>query len=282
MEEGSDAAINASANAITDASTASTTASTDASANASTASITDSIDASASTAAKTAAKKTATTSVKQPINWSQTAKALGTSQGRSAFVDGAMRGAAKTISEAPSDLASAIAKTPQSMANSARSLYQFSSRMASQCSALGSIGLRDTAADAGAVAGKSATMSERAIAQLQSFGSNIESMASNMLKSPIKMMHITADLTMAALTLTGQVETYNATVLKAKAEEDQGTVLQSQSETTAMTALISLANQQIQQVLDDMQSDISSTAAALKQMSSLSTETLGYLNGAGA
>ena len=49
-----------------------------------------------------------------------------------------------------------------------------------------------------------------------------------------------------------------------------------------MTALISLANQQIQQVLDDMQSDISSTAAALKQMSSLSTETLGYLNGAGA
>jgi len=239
-----------------------------------------STDATISNTEKAAAQKTADntaeTAVKKPINYTQTAKALGSSEGRSAFMKGAAEGAGKTIAEAPGKMASSIAEIPDAMANSARSLYQCASRMAEQCRSLGSKGLFDASeagAETGAAAGESVSMSERAITQLKS-------VASNLTTDPLKMVHITADLTMAALSATGAVENYNATVLKAKAEKDEGTVLNSQATTTAMTASINLSTTQIQQVLDDMNSDVAGAGAVLAQMSQLSSETLGQLHGA--
>ncbi|MBX9577285.1 MAG: hypothetical protein K2W97_02275 [Chthoniobacterales bacterium] len=239
-----------------------------------------STDATTSNAEKAAAKKTANntaeTAIKNPINYTQTAKALGTSEGRSAFMEGAMRGAGKTITEAPAKIASSIAKTPEAMANSARSLYQCASRMAEQCRSLGSTGLfeaSEAGAEAGAAAGESVSMSEKAITQLKSI-------ASSLTNDPLKMVHITADLTMAALSATGAVENYNATVLKGKAEKDEATVLNSQATTTALTASISLSNTQIQEVLDDMNGDVAGAGQVLAQMSQLSSDTLGQLHGA--
>ena len=256
MEAGSEAAISATSESATETATDAST------------------DAITSNTEKTAAKQAAE---KKSINWSQTAKALGTSEGRNAFMKGAAEGAGKTIAEAPAKMASSIAKTPEAMANSARSLYQCASRIAEQCSSLGSTGLfeaSDAGAEAGAAAGESATMFDRAIAQLQSVASNLTS------ADPVKIVQITAELTMAALSATGAVENYNATVLKAKAEKDEGTVLNSQATTTALTDSISLSNKQIQEVLDDMNSDIQGAGQVLAQMSQLSSDTLGQLHGA--
>ena len=91
-----------------------------------------------------------------------------------------------------------------------------------------------------------------------------------------------AELTMSLLAATGSVISFNATALRAKAQRDGASVLASQAQTTEMTTLIHLSNNQIQAVLSDMNGDISAAGTTLSKMSLLAGETLGQLHGAAA
>ncbi|MEI6416732.1 MAG: hypothetical protein WCO92_03330, partial [Verrucomicrobiota bacterium] len=230
---------------------------------------------SAADAATSATEKTTAKS----INWTETYNALGTSEGRDAFVQGFAKGAGKTIAEAPSKMATSIITIPASVAKSAASLYSLAGKVAEACMSLGSKSLTEgaEASAEGSAAGAeaSASMADRAVAQLQSVGNNL-------LNDPIKVLHITAQLTMAALAATGSIMSFNATELKAKALDDEASVLSSQAQTTDMTSNITLSNQQIQDVLRDMNGEILAAGTTLSTMSLLSGETLGNLHGAAA
>lgn len=235
---------------------------------------------SASTAATTSASTAASASTEaaQSISLTETMTALSTEEGRTAFVQGAMRGASKAITNAPSRAATFVYNVPGKIATSTAALYEFASNCAEQCMALGSKGLFTTSAEAGAEASEAATatLSEQAIAQLQSMASTLSNM------DPLKLIHITADLTMAALSTTGAVMNYNAATLRLVAEKAETQVSISQAQTTELTQQIQMANTQVQTILGDMNSAVINAGTVLSSMSELSAETLGQLHGAAA
>lgn len=267
LEAGSEAAVDAASNAGAESVSESTTTTAE--------------DKAATTALKDSAANT-TDKTASSVNYSETLKALGTSEGRSAFIKGAAEGATKTITEAPGKLAASLYRAPQTLSENAKALYSLAGRISTRCMSLGSKGLlegaevsAETGARVGAATAEEASLSERAIAQLQSVATNLAS-------DPLKAVHIASDLTMMALTTAGSVEQYNATILKGKAEKADASVLTSKGETSEISQAINLSNQQIQEVLNDMNADVAGAGQVLAQMSNLSSETLGQMHGAAA
>lgn len=226
------------------------------------------LESSTASATKDASQATAKAATKS-MNWRGTWDALQTSSGRSAFMKGAAKGATKTVVDAPANIAGSIAKIPASVADSAASLYKLAARVSDSCMSLGSKSLKEMLADMSVGSAKAGEMSTES---LQSLFSNMTSM------EPMKMVQISADLTMAALSASGSVVQYNAAILQAKAQKDQAYILESQAQTTELNTLISLSNSQIQTVLNDMNSAVVNAGQVLSGMSSLSSETLGQLN----
>ncbi len=214
-----------------------------------------------------------TQTAKKSINWTKTLNALGSAEGRSAFLQGAARGAAKTITNAPANIAASLASIPGSIANGTISLYQLAGSVAAGCGSLGSKSLTEMLADFAAI-----SLEEEASATeiMQAFFKTLTT------ADPIKLLHITADLTMASIQLASSATSFESTKLQSEAETAQANLKIAQAGTTDLNEQINACSDYITQVLNDMTNSITEAGDVLSQLSSLSSETLGNLSGVAA
>jgi len=238
----------------------------------------DSGDVAGDAASKAAAKS---------IDWTATWEALGSSEGRSAFLKGATQGAGKVITDAPENIGTAIANIPSSVADSATGLYEFASTVSTYFKSLGEKSLSEILIDIGlatasASEGSSTTVKDTTTATenfMHSTQESIKSLFSNLSSmDPAKMVRITADLTMASLQTTGAGMQFSAAELKKAAEDSSAGVTQSQATTESLGDQINLSNQQLQAILQLMNTSVIEAGTTLSQYGSLSSETLGQSN----
>ncbi|MBM3856772.1 MAG: hypothetical protein FJ390_02270 [Verrucomicrobia bacterium] len=134
----------------------------------------------------------------------------------------------------------------------------------------------DALAEDAASAKETSSLSENIQQAAQKLYNNLATM------SPVKIIQMSAELTMAVLTTTGQVMQYNATKLKKIAIEDQANLLRAKAATVDINDQIALSSSQINDVLGDMNASITAAGDTLANMSQLSSETLGQLHGSAA
>ena len=210
----------------------------------------------------------------------RTATSLTSSEGRAAFTQSlqdsfssGVRESYQSIKDSSQEFVSSIYNAPKNIADSTKALYNLAGKISERCIAFGSKGLLTDGADTSETVQVSTL--QKLIEQLKSTASSLtddpissiakqlKSVASNLISDPVKAVHITCDLTMAALTATGAVYQYEGAMAQGKAEKDQSNITAMQAATTEISSLITLSNTQVQSVLSDMNNDITGAGTVL-------------------